>query len=299
MAEIKTINTVRDYTDYFELEETDPMIGVIDLRKATYWPSEFHLTFGVYVIQLMGTHCGEIRYGRNGKYDFDAGTIITYSPGQTIDANILEGERPSAQSVMFHPDYIRGTALADAIKNYTFFSYSVNEALYVSEDEQKIFLDCLQRIKNELSKPNDVFQKDIVCMNLELLLIHCSRFYARQFESRKEPNHDVLTKFESLLADYYSSNKARTLGLPTVKYFADCIFLSPNYFGDLIKSLTGKTARSLIQDKTIDEAKNRLAITDESIANIAYEMGFQTPQHFSRMFKNATGLAPLEYRKAL
>ena len=297
MTQVQEITTVCDYTDYFGLEQTDPMVGVIDLRKATNWPSEFHLTFDVYVVQLMGTHCGEIRYGRNSKYNFDAGTIITYSPGQHIDVSILPGERPSARSVMFHPDYIRGTALEESIKQYTFFSYSHNEALYVSEEEQQIFLDCLQRIKTELAKTHDDFQRDIVCMNLELLLKHCSRFYARQFETSRELNHDILAKFELLLKDYYTTDNAHSLGLPTVKYFADKVFLTPNYFGDLVKSITGRTARDLIHEKIIDEAKDRLTASKDTLANIAYEMGFQTPQHFNRMFKNATGITPNEYRK--
>ena len=139
MEDIIQVHNVNDYTDYFGLEKTDPLIGLVDLTTAKNWPQEFHLTFDVYAVLLMGTHCGEIRYGRHGKYDFDAGTIITYAPGQTINVKILPGERPSARGILFHPDYIHGTSLAGSIGRFSFFSYAANEALYVCDDERQLF----------------------------------------------------------------------------------------------------------------------------------------------------------------
>lgn len=297
-AEIIYINTVDDNTDYFGLDKTDPQIGLVDVTKATYWPSEFHLTFGVYAVLLMGAHCGEVRYGRQGSYDFSSGTIVIYAPGQTIDVKVLPGERPSARGILFTPDYIRGTSLGEHIKEFSFFSYAANEALYVSEDERELFFTNLERIRTEMAKPTDDFSRRIVCMNIELLLSHCSRFYARQFETRREPDHDVFVKFEKLLRGYFSSDLPRREGLPTVKYFADHVFLSPNYFGDLIKSQTGQTVRQYIHRAIISTAKDRLLTSSAPIAEIAYSMGFQTTQHFSTLFKKATGMTPVAFRQA-
>lgn len=297
MEDIKHIYTVRDYTDYFGLAETDPMIGLVDLTTATNWPEEFHLTFDVYAVLLMGTHCGEVRYGRQGSYDFDAGTIITYAPGQTIHVRVLPGERPTAKGVLFHPDYIRGTSLAARMKDFTFYSYSVSEALYVSDYEREQFLAGLERVRTELGHA-DEFTRQIMCSQLELLSTYLLRFYARQFERREKPDHDVLVKFEKLLVEYFQSDKPLKQGLPTVKYFADSVFLSPNYFGDLVKAYTGQTARNYIQRTIVQTMKHRLLSTDAPVGDIAYQMGFQTTQHFSTLFKKATGMTPGAFREA-
>lgn len=298
MTEIKEIRTVRDYTDYFGLAETDPMVGVVDLTTATNWPEEFHLTFDVYAMLLMGTHCGEVRYGRQGKYDFDAGTIITYAPGQTINVKILPGERPSARGILFHPDYISGTPLAEHIKNFSFFSYAVSEALYVNDYEREQFLSWLERLQTELATPADDFQRNIVCAQLEMVANYLMRFYARQFERRKQPDHDVLVRFEQLLGEYFQSEKPLTLGLPSVKYFAESVYLSPNYFGDLVKAQTGQTAREYIQRAIVQTMKQCLLASDAPVGDIAYQMGFQTTQHFSTLFKKATGMTPKAFREA-
>jgi AraC-like DNA-binding protein len=297
MAEIHHIHTVHDYTDYFGLAETNPMIGLVDLTTSKNWPDEFHLTFDVYAVLLMGTHCGEVRYGRQGKYDFDAGTIITYAPGQTINVKVFPGERPTARGILFHPDYIRGTSLADQMSRFTFFSYSSNEALYVNEYEHKQFMAGMERVRTELEH-SDEFTRQIMCSQLELLFNYLTRFYARQFERRREPDHDVFVKFEKLLYDYFNADNPRILGLPTVKYFADKVFLSPNYFGDLIKTQTGNTVRSYIQKTIIGTAKERLLKSDDPVNDIALGMGFQTAQHFSTTFKKATGMTPNAYRQA-
>ena len=273
------------------------MIGLVDLTTSKNWPDEFHLTFDVYAVLLMGTHCGEVRYGRQGKYDFDAGTIITYAPGQTINVKVFPGERPTARGILFHPDYIRGTSLADQMSRFTFFSYSSNEALYVNEYEHKQFMAGMERVRTELEH-SDEFTRQIMCSQLELLFNYLTRFYARQFERRREPDHDVFVKFEKLLYDYFNADNPRILGLPTVKYFADKVFLSPNYFGDLIKTQTGNTVRSYIQKTIIGTAKERLLKSDDPVNDIALGMGFQTAQHFSTTFKKATGMTPNAYRQA-
>jgi AraC-like DNA-binding protein len=202
-----------------------------------------------------------------------------------------------ALGVIFHPDLIRGTSLGKDIKQYDFFSYSSREALHLSEDEKGIFKDCLDKIERELDHPIDQHSKKLICRNIELLLDYCMRFYERQFVTRKTANLDILDKFERLLDEYFVGDHARRDGLPSVKYFAEECFLSPNYFGDLIKKETGKTPQEYIQEKIIDLAKEELVSTEKSINEIAYHLGFQYSQHFNRYFKRNVGKAPNQYRK--
>lgn len=192
---------------------------------------------------------------------------------------------------------IKGTSLGKNIKQYSFFSYASNEALHLSEEEKEIFLDCLKKISIELSHPIDNYSKCLISKNIELLLDYCMRFYARQFITRSTVNKDILSKFENLLEEYFADNKPKVDGLPSVKYFADKVCLSPNYFGDLIKRETGKTAQEYIQNKIIDLAKEMIIGTEKTISQISYELGFQYSQHFNRIFKKNVGYTPNEYRK--
>lgn len=210
---------------------------------------------------------------------------------------MLKGVQPKARGLLFHPDLIKGTSLGQEIKSYSFFSYNSSEALHLSDEEKGIILDCLDKIKLELTHPIDKLSKRLIARNIQLLLDYCMRFYNRQFETRSQSNKDVLTRFESLLDDYFLSGKPQTEGLPTVKYFADKVFLSPNYFGDLIKKETGKTAQEYIQNKLIDTAKELIAGTNKTVSQIAYELGFQYSQHFNRIFKKNVGQTPREYRE--
>ena len=205
--------------------------------------------------------------------------------------------RPKAKGLLFHPDLIKGTPLAREIHNYSFFSYSSNEALHLSQEEKRIFNDCLEKIKIELNRPIDKFSKRLISMNIELLLNYCMRFYSRQFVTREVQNRDVLTRFEALLDDYFTGDKPKQEGLPSVKYFADKICLSPNYFGDLIKKETGMSAQEYIQNKIIDLAKSMLLGSEKTITEISYDLGFQYSQHFNRVFKKNTGFTPSAYRK--
>jgi len=198
--------------------------------------------------------------------------------------------------MFFHPDLLRGTSLGRNIKEYSFFSYSSNEALHISDREKLIILDVMNKIEYELNQSIDKHSKKLIVNNIELLLNYCLRFYDRQFITRSDVNKDILIRFENLLDDYFRSELTQTLGLPNVKYCADQLHLSPNYFGDLIKKETGKTALDHIQLKLIEIAKERVFDTRKSISEIAYELGFKHPQHFSRMFKNETGQTPNEYR---
>lgn len=197
---------------------------------------------------------------------------------------------------MFHPDLLRRTSLGREMKNYTFFSYEVNEALHLSEQERGIVIDCLKKIDNELQHAVDRHSKTLIAMNIELLLDYCVRFYERQFITCSEVNNDILVRFENLLNDYFESDKPQTIGLPSVRWCADALHLSANYFGDLIKRETGRSAQEHIQQKLIDIAKVRIFDTGKSVSEIAYGLGFKYPQHFTRLFKKATGSTPNEYR---
>ena len=294
--EIIQLNSVDQYNQLFGLETLHPLVGVVNLAEATRYPLRFTINYGIYALFLKDIKCGDIRYGRQ-KYDYEEGTIVSFAPGQVAETEIVQGTKLKAKGILFHPDLIKGTSLGQEIKSYSFFSYSSNEALHLSEEEKEIILDCLDKIKLELTHPIDKLSKRLIARNIQLLLDYCMRFYNRQFVTRTESNHDTLSRFESLLDNYFQSGKPQSEGLPTVKYFADRVFLSPNYFGDLIKKETGKTAQEYIQNKLIGVAKELIAGTDKSVSEIAYELGFQYSQHFNRIFKKNVGYTPGEYRK--
>lgn len=296
MNEIIKLDSVDGYNKLFGLETLHPLVSVIDLSEATRFPTHFTINYGVYALFLKETKCGDIRYGKQ-VYDYQEGTVTSFAPGQVATVELYDGAKPKAQGILFHPDLIKGTSLGQEIKSYTFFSYNSNEALHLSEEERGIVLDCLQKIKMELTHPIDKLSKRLIARNIQLLLDYCMRFYNRQFVTRAKSNKDVLTRFESLLDTYFQDEATRQLGLPTVKYFADKVFLSPNYFGDLIKKETGKTAQEYIQERLVDIAKEMILGTNKTISQVAYDLGFQYSQHFNRLFKKNVGYTPNEYRK--
>lgn len=293
--EIITIDSVDQYNKIFGLETKHPLVSVVDLTKATTWPTRARYRYEVYALFLKNVKCGNIRYGRQ-YYDYQDGTIVCFAPGQVTDVEMLENMQPHAQGILFHPDLIRGTALGQEMRNYTFFSYESNEALHLSEEERRTIMDGLQKIETELKHSIDKHTRRLICANIGLLLDYCMRFYERQFETRREVNNDIIVRFEQLLDDYFIGDAPQKEGLPTVKYFADKVFLSPNYFGDMIRKQTGKTASDYIQDKIIDLAKQALLSSGKTMTQIAYDLGFQYPQHLSRTFKKVVGLTPNEYR---
>jgi AraC-like DNA-binding protein len=203
---------------------------------------------------------------------------------------------PKGWGLLFHPDIIRGTSLGRNIRKYTFFSYEANEALHLSQKERQIITDCFHKVDHELHQSIDKHSNTLITNNVELLLNYCMRFYDRQFITRSQVNKDLLAKFEKLLDDYFHSELTQTLGLPTVKFCADRLHLSANYFGDLVKKETGKSAQENIQLKILDIAKEKIFDTSKSISEVAYELGFMHPQHFSRLFKNETGYTPNQFR---
>lgn len=295
MDNIVRIEEVFQYNELMGIKNMHPLVSVIDFSNIK--PVQ-HLKkyLGLYVIYLKDTKCGDIRYGRN-IYDYKEGTLVFTAPGQIMDID-GQGEsiQPMGWALVFHPNLIHGTSLGRNIKNYNFFSYEVYEALHISEQERQIVIDCFNKIEIELRHAIDKHSQTLVVANIELLLSYCVRFYDRQFIMRSKLNNDILSKFENLLDRYFGSDKPLTLGLPTVKYCADQLFLSPNYFGDLIKKETGKSAQEHIQLKLVDLAKERIFDMSKSVSEIAYELGFKHPQNFTRMFKSEIGKTPNEYR---
>lgn len=296
MDKVIKLENVHQYNEMYGLETLHPLVSVVDLTKATKSVNHIQMNYGIYALFLKETKSCDIKYGRQ-YYDYQEGTIVCFGPGQTAGVSTIEDEiRPEVYGIIFHPDLIRGTSLGKEIKKYTFFSYAVNEALHLSDQEKEIVKDCLKKISIELEHGIDKHSKGLIAMNIELLLNYCMRFYERQFITRNSANKDALTKFEQLLDDYFQSELPMQDGLPSVKYFADKVYLSPNYFGDMVKKETGKTPQEHIQAKVIELAKEHIADTDETVSQIAYSLGFQYPQHLCRLFKKRVGCTPNEYR---
>lgn len=294
--DIIKVDTIDQYNKLFGLETLHPLVAVVDLSKAPMWPEHFCFNYGFYCLYIKDAKCGKITYGRQN-YDYQEGSIVCFAPGQVAHVEMERGTKPSGIGIMFHPDLIRSTPLGREISRYNFFSYEANEALHLSERERKIIIDCVEKIKYEVDRVIDKHSKRLIATNIELLLDYCMRFYDRQFITRSEVNHDVLIKFERLLDEYFKDKTLRKNGLPQVRYFADKVCLSPNYFGDLIKKETGMTAQEYIQNKIITVAKEWVSDTDLTISQISYELGFQYSQHFNRFFKKGVGCTPVEYRK--
>lgn len=289
------IETVTEYDDMLGVETLHPQVSVIDLSKARPMRHMWH-TFSFYVVFLKDEKNCDLLYGRQ-RYDYQKGSVVCLAPGQVIGIEDTGEEfQPQGYALCFHPDFIRGTNLGRSIKEYSFFSYEVNEALHLSERERVTFIDCLMKIQEELQHSIDRLSRRLITNNIELLLNYCLRFYERQFITRQDVNRDILARFEVLLDNYFAGEDVLQKGLPTVKYCASELCLSTNYFGDLIKKETGKTALEWIQSKIIDIAKEQLLIPTSSISQVAYGLGFQYPQHFTRVFKKLTGITPHEYR---
>lgn len=296
MEQVEKMDTVSQYNAWMGVETLHPLVSVINF-DAIESVHTFRRYMGLYAVFLKNIKCGDMKYGIQ-PYDYEEGTLIFVSPGQVygIDSKGVP-MKPAGYALVFHPDLIVGTHLGRNIKNYTFFSYEVNEALHLSKKERVTIVDCLHKISSEIEQNIDQHSKTLIVSNIELLLNYCMRFYDRQFITRTNANKDILVRFENLLIDYFSTDKARNLGFPSVAYCAEQLRLSPNYFGDLIKKETGSTALDYIQSKLIDEAKGIIFDSEKSINDIAYQLGFKYQQHFTRLFKQRTGMTPNEYRK--
>lgn len=272
-----------------------PLIGIVDLSGLKNESDIDAVLFDLYVISLK-RGCDKLHYGQQ-KYDFDEGLMAFMSPGQ-----ILRGEENGIPSklegwmLFIHPDFLWGTSLAQKIKKYEYFDYSVNEALFLSEKEETIINDIAGNIRNEYNTNIDKFSQDIIISHLETLLNYAERFYQRQFITRKVTNHQILNRLENLLSDYFNSDDLVTKGLPTVQTISDNLNISQTYLRSLLKTLTGKSTQQHIHDKLIEKAKELLSTTNLSVSEIAYELGFEHLQSFSKLFKTKTKQSPMEFR---
>lgn len=290
------LDSIDAYNKLYGLETKHPLVTVIDLTEATKVVNHVRMDYDVYALFLKnGANC-TLKYGRQ-PYDYQEGTVVSFSPGQLIGVDTeIDELAPDVIGIMFHPDIIHKTPLASKIKEYGFFDYSQREALHLSTDERRIFKQCLERIKEEIAHPVDKHTAGIVASHIQVLLDYITRFYERQFITRGKVNSDILSKFESSLKKYLESGQTKD-GLPTVNYFAEAAHLTPGYFGDMIKKETGITAQEIITRHIVERAKQRLTCSTDDISIIAYELGFQHPQHFSRMFKRVAGISPSQFRE--
>jgi AraC-like DNA-binding protein len=295
MDKIVKIESVGQYNKLRGIETLHPMVSIVDLSKCQPMPVQT-FNFGIYAIYLKENKCGELRYGRN-IYDYDEGTLVFVGPGQVlgVQRNFTSFE-PKGWALLFHPDLIKGTVLGKHIQDYTFFSYDVNEALHLSVKERQLVLDCFGKIADELAHTIDKHSRTLITNNIELFLNYCIRFYDRQFITRDHVHKGFVERFETVLNGYLHSDQPQHTGLPTVAWAAGQLHLSPNYFGDVIRKETGRSAQEYIQNKLIDLAKERVFDTSKSISEIAYDLGFRYPQHFTRLFKQRVGQTPQAYR---
>jgi AraC family transcriptional activator of pobA len=273
-----------------------PLIGVINLSGLQAHPEINAVLFDLYVIALK-RNCDKLHYGQQ-VYDFDEGLMAFMAPGQ-----ILRGEENGPPKnlegwmLFIHPDFLWNTSLATKMKQYEFFNYSANEALFLSDKEESLINGIVNNIINEYESNMDKFSQDIIIAHLDTLLNYADRFYQRQFITRKKSNHEVLTRLEKLLSDYFNEKDLVSKGLPSVQYIADNLHISPSYLRSLLKSLTGQSTQQLIHEKLIEKAKEKLSTTNLTVSEIAYELGFEHLQSFSKLFKTKTQLSPMEFRQ--
>ncbi len=298
MEAIVKLETVTEYNNMRGVPTLHPMVTVIDLSKAKPMPAKT-FNFGLFAVYLKELECGELKYGRK-HYDYQEGTLVFISPGQVLGVQPkVTNFEPKGWALLFHPDLIKGSYLGKHIQDYSFFSYDVNEALHISEQEREVVIECFRKIEFELKHAIDKHSKRLIVSNMELFLNYCVRFYDRQFITRDHANVGFIERFESLMNEYFNSAKPQEKGVPTVSYFAEQLHLSSNYFGDLVKKETGKSAQEYIHSKLVDAAKEKIFDPAKSVSEVAYELGFKYPQHFTRFFKQQVGSTPNKYRDSL
>ncbi len=289
-------NTVQEFNDFYGFETLNPLVSVVRYgREHELTQGIYH--YGLYALFLKENKGCKITYGLT-EYDFDEMTVTSFAPGQSVgvEAN-PEVKYPKWTALVFHPDLLARTPLGRNMDRYEFFDYTSDEALHLSTSEIEVFRGVLNMIGQELHRSIDKHSRELIVSNIELLLNYCLRFYDRQFITREEINHSVVRKFSSLLDTYLAEN-AENEGLPTVAYFADKCCYSPKYFGELVKTETGRTARDFINGRILSAAKKLLSDETLSIAQLSQKLGFEYPQHFVRFFKTHTGVTPSEYRRA-
>lgn len=275
-----------------------PLVSLVDYSNITTDTKELEkgMIFNFYKVSYKKNFTGKVKYGQS-HYDFDEGGLSFIAPRQLIAATDNEADY-SGYTLLFHPDLIRGYPLGKSIKNFGFFSYSVGEALYLSEKEKNVIIGIFKNIGTELESAIDHFSQDVMVSQIELLLTYSKRFYSRQFITRKAVSHDLLTKLDTLLSGYFDDENALVTGLPTVQQLADKLHVTPHYLSDMLRSLTGQNTQQHIHNKLIEKAKDLLSATELSIAEVAYHLGFEHPQSFNKIFKRKTKTSPLEFRQS-
>jgi len=293
MNKVLKVNYPGDYSAYIGQTDRHRLVSVIDYEAVS--PIRHSLNnYGVYGIFLRDDASVDLQYGC-GRYDYKESTLLCVSPGQ-IGGKEDNGETVSITgwALLFHPDILHGTRLEKMIRDFSFFDYHVNEALHMSKEERDIIVSLMKAIRREIDEEHDSEQDEIIVGYINVLLKYCKRFYNRQFVTRKHENSDILARFQDTLADYYANGFQLNQGIPTIQYLSDCLCMSPNYLGDLIKRTTGETAGNHIRNFLVIQAKNGLA-AGKTISEVAYDIGLEYPQHLSRMFKKQTGMTPSEY----
>lgn len=275
-----------------------PLISLVDNTRIAVEKDQLpgSFLFNFYKISYKKGLHGKIKYGQN-YYDFDEGGLVFTSPNQLLAITDEDAEY-RGHTLLIHPDFIRNYPLGKNIHHFGFFSYSANEALHLSEKEKSVILNIFRNIEEELKSPIDDFSQDVIVAQIELILNYSNRYYKRQFITRKAVNHDLLAKLENLLSDYFGNETALMKGLPTVQYLAEQLNVSSHYLSDMLRSLTGQNAQQHIHNKLIEKAKEMLSVSHLSVAEIAYQLGFEHPQSFNKLFKSKTKLAPSEFRQS-
>jgi AraC-like DNA-binding protein len=297
-SNILTVNSITELHRRFSLPAPEhPLVSVIDLKDMQVVSNENITTvvFNFYSVWLEKDIKGKIRYGQ-GYFDFDEGKMIFIAPKQVL-STIDHQQTNSGYGLVFHPDFIKGYPLAKAIKEYGYFSYAVNEALFLSEKEEETIISIMQNIKKEYSSNIDKYTQDVIVSHIEVLLNYSNRFYGRQFITRKNSGNDLLAQMESLLMNYFRGSDLNK-GLPTVQFLSEQLHVSQSYLSDMLREVTGQSAQQHIHNFLIEEAKELLSTTTLSTAEIAYRLGFEYPQSFSRLFKQKTNFSPSGFRNS-
>lgn len=298
MKPIIQLQHITDLNTLLQCKTKHPLVAVVDFSKTDEYIEEgTRLSAHFYTIMFKNYCSNLLRYGRQS-YDFQEGSLLCIGPHQvlTMDAEIEKKENMLGWGLFFHPDLLRGTSLGEKMHTYSFFSYDTSEALHLSDKEKQTLLDCVQHIETELQENIDSHSQNLIVTNIELLLNYCARYYGRQFITRTHSNSHTVSEVTKILQHYFKSDHLREQGLPSVKYIADQVHLSANYLSDLLKKETGMNTQDHIHYALIEEAKTILIQTHQSVGEIAYHLGFEYPQYFSKLFKQKTGFTPVEYR---
>ncbi|NIJ54197.1 AraC-like DNA-binding protein [Dyadobacter arcticus] len=294
----KTISEFHQFRGYPKPEH--PLVSVINMEEIKRLPAnEMGLVKDFYSIALKRNFNVKMKYGQQD-FDFNDGVMFFMAPGQVLRLEV-EADTAIQQSgwmLLVHPDFLWNTPLAKTIKQYEYFDYSVNEALFLSEKEETTISGVMQSIQQEYRSNIDKFSQDLIIAQIELLLKYSERFYQRQFITRKISNHQILDRLEHVITEFFNSDDLIKTGLPTVHYVAETLNLSPNYLSGMLKLLTGQTTQQHIHHRLIEKAKEKLSVTNLSVSEIAYELGFEHPQSFSKLFKTKTNFSPLEFRQS-